>query len=52
MFAPELERPTLAVVGFVQPSGAFMPISELQCRLATRIFKVSCSVDWQHFSSK
>ncbi|KAH3798397.1 flavin-containing monooxygenase 5-like isoform X2 [Dreissena polymorpha] len=39
MFAPELERPTLAVVGCFQPIGAIMPICELQCRLATRVFK-------------
>lgn len=39
MFPPNQEKHTLAVVGFVQPIGALMPISELQCRLATRVFK-------------
>ncbi|NWQ77063.1 FMO5 monooxygenase, partial [Columbina picui] len=39
MFPPDLEKPTLAFIGFVQPQGAIMPISELQCRWATRIFK-------------
>ncbi|KAM4023012.1 flavin-containing monooxygenase 5-like isoform 1-T2 [Anomaloglossus baeobatrachus] len=37
-FPPELEKQTLAVIGLIQPLGAIMPISELQCRLATRIF--------------
>jgi len=40
MFPPELEKPTLAVIGCIQPIGAIMPISELQCRLAARVFKV------------
>lgn len=37
-FLPELEKQTLAVIGLIQPLGAIMPISELQCRLATSIF--------------
>ena len=40
MFPPDQVRHTLAVVGCIQPIGALMPISELQCRLATRVFKV------------
>ncbi|XP_041791022.1 flavin-containing monooxygenase 5-like [Chelmon rostratus] len=39
VFPPELERPTLAIIGLVQPLGAIMPISEMQARWATRIFK-------------
>ncbi|KAM4022990.1 flavin-containing monooxygenase 5-like [Anomaloglossus baeobatrachus] len=39
MFPYHLEKPTLAVVGLIQPLGAIMPISELQCRLATQVFK-------------
>lgn len=39
MFLPGLERPTLAVIGLVQPLGAIMPISEMQARWATRVFK-------------
>ncbi|KAM4548042.1 flavin-containing monooxygenase 5-like isoform 1-T1 [Odontesthes bonariensis] len=39
VFPPELERPTLAVIGLVQPLGAIMPISEMQARWATRVFK-------------
>ncbi|KAL3870667.1 hypothetical protein ACJMK2_038712 [Sinanodonta woodiana] len=38
MFPPDLEKLTLAVIGCIQPLGAIMPISELQCRLATRVF--------------
>lgn len=37
-FLPELEKQTLAVIGLIQPLGAIMPISELQCRLAARVF--------------
>ncbi|XP_065530034.1 flavin-containing monooxygenase 5-like [Lathamus discolor] len=39
MFPPDLEMPTLAFIGLIQPLGAIMPISELQCRWATSIFK-------------
>ena len=40
MFPPQLSRHTLAIIGCFQPLGAIMPISEQQCRLATRVFKV------------
>lgn len=39
MFPPGLERSTLAVIGLIQPLGAIMPISEMQARWATRVFK-------------
>ncbi|XP_073331867.1 flavin-containing monooxygenase 5-like [Pagrus major] len=39
VFPPELDRPTLAIIGLVQPLGAIMPVSELQARWATRVFK-------------
>ncbi|ROL55564.1 Dimethylaniline monooxygenase [N-oxide-forming] 5 [Anabarilius grahami] len=39
MYPPALERPTLAMIGLVQPLGAIMPISEMQARWATRVFK-------------
>lgn len=39
VFPVDLEKPTLAFIGFIQPLGAIMPISELQCRWATRVFK-------------
>ena len=40
VFPPQLEKQTLAVIGCIQPFGAVNPISEMQCRLATRVFKV------------
>ncbi|KAL4634954.1 dimethylaniline monooxygenase N-oxide-forming 5-like [Arapaima gigas] len=39
VFPPDLERQTLAIIGLVQPLGAIMPISEMQARWATRVFK-------------
>ncbi|XP_015491351.1 dimethylaniline monooxygenase [N-oxide-forming] 5-like isoform X4 [Parus major] len=48
MFPPDLEKPTLAFIGFVQPLGAIMPISELQCRWATRVFKGLSELPPQH----
>ncbi|XP_030228423.1 dimethylaniline monooxygenase [N-oxide-forming] 5 isoform X2 [Gadus morhua] len=42
VFPPDLERNTLAVIGLVQPLGAIMPISEIQARWATRVFKGCC----------
>ncbi|XP_037626548.1 flavin-containing monooxygenase 5-like [Sebastes umbrosus] len=41
VFPPELDRPTLVIIGLVQPLGAIMPISEMQARWATRVFKGS-----------
>ncbi|XP_071820461.1 flavin-containing monooxygenase 5-like [Apostichopus japonicus] len=38
MFYPEMEQPTLAVLGLLQPWGALNPVVELQCRWATRVF--------------
>nr|XP_019575489.1 PREDICTED: dimethylaniline monooxygenase [N-oxide-forming] 5 [Rhinolophus sinicus] len=39
VFPPNLEKPTLAIIGLVQASGALMPISELQGRWVTQVFK-------------
>ncbi|XP_076009749.1 flavin-containing monooxygenase 5-like [Genypterus blacodes] len=39
VFPPELEHHTLAIIGLTQPLGAIMPISEMQARWATRVFK-------------
>ena len=44
MFPPDLAHPSLAVIGCIQPWGAIMPISEMQCRLATRLWKVTWTV--------
>ncbi|NWH36177.1 FMO5 monooxygenase, partial [Chloropsis hardwickii] len=48
VFPPDLEKPTLAFIGFIQPLGAIMPISELQCRWATRVFKGNGKAPAQH----
>lgn len=40
MFPLHRSKHTLAVIGCFQPLGAVMPISEQQCRLATRVFQV------------
>ncbi|KAK7506947.1 hypothetical protein BaRGS_00001798 [Batillaria attramentaria] len=57
MFPPDLEHKTLAVIGFVQPLGGLMPTAELQCRLATRVFKgevklPSASEMWKDIRTK
>jgi len=39
VFPPNLARPTLAVLGCIQPLGAIFPISELQARWATQVFR-------------
>ncbi|XP_051731775.1 si:dkey-239i20.2 isoform X8 [Ctenopharyngodon idella] len=44
VYPPALECPTLAVIGLIQPLGAIMPISEMQARWATRVFKGLCKL--------
>uniref|UniRef100_A0A673K5T6 Flavin-containing monooxygenase n=1 Tax=Sinocyclocheilus rhinocerous TaxID=307959 RepID=A0A673K5T6_9TELE len=44
VYPPGLERPTLAVIGLIQPLGAIMPISEMQARWAARVFKGLCKL--------
>ncbi|XP_070550979.1 flavin-containing monooxygenase 5-like [Ptychodera flava] len=39
VFPPQMKHGTLAIIGLVQPVGATPPVSELQCRWATRVFK-------------
>ncbi|XP_077987008.1 flavin-containing monooxygenase 5-like [Glandiceps talaboti] len=39
VFPPSLKHGTLAIIGLIQPLGAINPISEMQCRWATRVFK-------------
>lgn len=39
VLAPNLEHPTLAVVGFIHSDGAIMPQAEMQARWVTRVFK-------------
>lgn len=38
VFPPSLAKPTLAVIGCIQPRGAVFPLSELQARWATLVF--------------
>lgn len=37
MYPPQLRHPSLSVVGLIQPLGAIMPISELQCRVFCQV---------------
>uniref|UniRef100_A0A8C5PQQ6 Flavin-containing monooxygenase n=1 Tax=Leptobrachium leishanense TaxID=445787 RepID=A0A8C5PQQ6_9ANUR len=39
---PNLEKPTLGIIGLIQPLGPIMPTAELQARWLTRIFKGLC----------
>ncbi|XP_029473490.1 dimethylaniline monooxygenase [N-oxide-forming] 5-like [Rhinatrema bivittatum] len=39
VYPADLEKMTVAFIGFIQPIGAIMPIAELQARWATRVFK-------------
>ncbi|XP_056271495.1 flavin-containing monooxygenase 5-like isoform X1 [Pseudoliparis swirei] len=39
VFAPNLEHPTLAVVGFIHGFGSIMPQAEIQARWVARVFK-------------
>ncbi|XP_073427667.1 dimethylaniline monooxygenase [N-oxide-forming] 2-like isoform X2 [Dendrobates tinctorius] len=39
---PALEKPTLGILGLIQPLGPIMPTSELQGRWLTRVFKGLC----------
>ena len=40
MFAPDLKPQTLAIVGCIAPVGPHLPVMEMQCRIAARVFKV------------
>ncbi|KAM6305905.1 flavin-containing monooxygenase 1-like [Aegotheles albertisi] len=42
VFPTHLERPTLAVLGLIKPLGAIMPVTEIQARWVTRVFKGLC----------
>lgn len=39
IFPPVLEKPTMAVIGFVQSLGAAIPTADLQARWAARVIK-------------
>ncbi|KAG9466621.1 hypothetical protein GDO78_016353 [Eleutherodactylus coqui] len=38
VFPTEMEKSTVAFIGYIQPIGALMPISEIQARWATRVY--------------
>ena len=40
VFPPDLKPATLGIIGCFQPLGALMPLSEMQCRWASKVFKV------------
>jgi len=40
MFAPDLQSPTLAIIGCIAPQGPHPPLMEMQCRVAVSVFKV------------
>ena len=44
VFPPHLKHPTLAMVGFIQPLGALMPIAEMQARWVARVFAKKCAL--------
>lgn len=44
VFPAELNPPTLAVIGLVQPFGALPPILEMQARWASRVFSRNCKL--------
>ncbi|KAM6921150.1 flavin-containing monooxygenase 5-like [Xenentodon cancila] len=39
VFPPNLEHPTLAIVGFIHSDGSIMPQAEMQARFVARVFK-------------
>lgn len=39
IFPPKLEKPTMAVIGFVQSLGAAIPTADLQARWAVQVIK-------------
>ena len=40
MFAPDLQRQTLAIIGCASPVGPHLPLFEMQNRIAVKVFKV------------
>ncbi|GFR83877.1 dimethylaniline monooxygenase [N-oxide-forming] [Elysia marginata] len=57
MFPPDQERDTLAIIGCLQIRGSLMPMAEMQCRVATRVFKGLVSLPdrasrWQEIQAR
>jgi len=40
MFSPDIQPPTLAIIGCLDTTGSVAVAAEMQCRYATRVFKV------------
>ncbi|KAF3823430.1 dimethylaniline monooxygenase [N-oxide-forming] 3 [Mirounga leonina] len=44
IFPPKLEKPTIAVIGFIQSLGATIPTVDLQARCAVQVIKGTCTL--------
>ncbi|XP_067323770.1 flavin-containing monooxygenase 1-like isoform X1 [Anolis sagrei] len=44
IFPPQLEKPTLALIGFFKPFGPVIPAVEIQARWVTRVFNGLCKL--------
>nr|XP_016854170.1 PREDICTED: dimethylaniline monooxygenase [N-oxide-forming] 2 [Anolis carolinensis] len=44
IFPPHLEKPTLAIIGFIAINGSIPPVAELQARWVTRVFNGLCKI--------
>ncbi|NWR83903.1 FMO1 monooxygenase, partial [Furnarius figulus] len=52
VFPTHLQKHTLAVLGLIKPFGAIMPLTEMQSRWVTRVFKGLCQLPPQSVMKK
>ncbi|XP_074764356.1 flavin-containing monooxygenase 1-like [Athene noctua] len=52
VFPTHLQRPTLAILGLIKTLGAMMPVTEVQARWVTRVFKGLCRLPPQCLMEK
>ncbi|XP_053806901.1 flavin-containing monooxygenase 1-like isoform X1 [Vidua chalybeata] len=52
VFPTHLHQPTLAVLGLIKPLGGIMPVSEMQARWVSRVFKGLCQLPPQSVMEK
>ncbi|XP_026710214.1 dimethylaniline monooxygenase [N-oxide-forming] 1-like [Athene cunicularia] len=52
VFPTHLQRPTLAILGLIKTLGAMMPVTEVQARWVTRVFKGLCRLPPQSLMEK
>ncbi|XP_027514310.1 dimethylaniline monooxygenase [N-oxide-forming] 1 [Corapipo altera] len=52
VFPTHLQKNTLAVIGLIKPFGAIMPVTEMQARWVTRVFKGLCQLPPQSVMEK